>query len=273
MASLSLGPRWPPISRQGAVPALLVFLVPKLDLSYTLAAAVVLVATFSSSIIQPLFGHWSDRRGAMWLLPAGVALAGAGIALAAVAPSYPLLLLAVSRLGDRRRRLPSGGIEVRELRQRLAPRERHGGVLGRREPGLRAGPARSARRSSSRSGSTAAFCSCCPGIAGRRAPPRRGEATSAASCRRRRARGCGVGERDQPRAFALLLGVVGLRSIAHYGLFTFVPLWEVAKGASEQCGDAAALALPARGRGRDARRRPARRPVRPQARHRRHATP
>ena len=28
---------------------------------------------------QPLFGLWSDRRGAMWLLPGGVALAGVGI--------------------------------------------------------------------------------------------------------------------------------------------------------------------------------------------------
>ena len=84
---------------QGAPPALLVFLVPKLDLSYTLAAAVILVATFSSSIVQPAFGLWSDSRGAMWLLPAGVALAGAGIALAAVAPNYPLLLLAVLLMG------------------------------------------------------------------------------------------------------------------------------------------------------------------------------
>jgi FSR family fosmidomycin resistance protein-like MFS transporter len=31
---------------------------------------------------------------------------------------------------------------------------------------------------------------------------------------------------SRPRAFALLQGVVSLRSIAHYGLFTFIPLWE-----------------------------------------------
>ena len=28
--------------------------------------------------------------------------------------------------------------------------------------------------------------------------------------------------------------MIALRSIAHYGLFTFVPLWEVRKGASDQ---------------------------------------
>src|SRR5436309_7787273 len=47
-----------------------------------------LASTVSSSVVQPLFGLWSDRRGAIWLLPVGVGLAGLGIALAADAPSY-----------------------------------------------------------------------------------------------------------------------------------------------------------------------------------------
>jgi FSR family fosmidomycin resistance protein-like MFS transporter len=39
---------------------------------------------------------------------------------------------------------------------------------------------------------------------------------------------------DRPRAFALLQAVVMLRSIAHYGLFAFIPLWEHdVRGASE----------------------------------------
>src|SRR5213078_1670113 len=82
----------------GALPALLPFFVDKFDLSYTLAAAAMLASAVSSSIVQPLFGLWSDRRGAIWLLPAGVALAGIGIALAA---SYwlVLVLVVVSGLG------------------------------------------------------------------------------------------------------------------------------------------------------------------------------
>src|SRR5262249_37483763 len=64
-------------------------------LSYTLAATLVLGSAVSSSVIQPLFGFWSDRRGALWLLPSGVALAGLGIALAAVAPVYWLVTLCV----------------------------------------------------------------------------------------------------------------------------------------------------------------------------------
>ena len=58
-----------------------------------------LASTAASSVIQPLFGLWSDRRGALWLAPAGVALGGVGIALAADAPSYWLVfvLVVVSR--------------------------------------------------------------------------------------------------------------------------------------------------------------------------------
>src|SRR5918912_4465482 len=85
----------------GALPALLPFFVDKFELSYTLAAAAMLASAISSSVVQPLFGFWSDRRGAIWLLPAGVLLAGVGMAFAAVAPSYwlVLLLVVVSGLG------------------------------------------------------------------------------------------------------------------------------------------------------------------------------
>src|ERR671935_753912 len=77
----------------GALPALLPFLVEKFSLSYTLAAVVILASALSGSLIQPLFGLWSDRRGALWLLPSGGALARIGIALAGDAPSHRLLRL------------------------------------------------------------------------------------------------------------------------------------------------------------------------------------
>ena len=76
----------------GAVPALLPFLSREFDLSYTATAALMLAVLVSSSLLQPLFGLWSDRRGAMWLLPGGVALAGVGTGLASVAPSYALVV-------------------------------------------------------------------------------------------------------------------------------------------------------------------------------------
>jgi MFS transporter, FSR family, fosmidomycin resistance protein len=85
----------------GALPALLPFLVSRFDLSYTRAGALVFASAAASSLVQPLFGHWSDRRGAVWLLPAGVLLAGCGMALAATAGSYWLcvLFVLVSGLG------------------------------------------------------------------------------------------------------------------------------------------------------------------------------
>ena len=55
----------------GAVPALLPFFVLEFDLSYTATAVLMLAVLVSSSLVQPLFGLLSDRRGAMWLLPGG----------------------------------------------------------------------------------------------------------------------------------------------------------------------------------------------------------
>ena len=86
----------------GALPALLPFLVDRFDLSYTRAGLLMLASAISSSLVQPAFGLLSDRRGAVWLLPAGVAVCGLGIALAAVAPEYWLVvaLVTVSGLGS-----------------------------------------------------------------------------------------------------------------------------------------------------------------------------
>ena len=94
MAVLSAGHLFTDIA-QGSVPALLLFLRTKDHLSYTSLAALVLAATISSSVIQPVFGHLSDRRSLPWLMPLGPALGGLGIALVGVAPSYGLIFAAV----------------------------------------------------------------------------------------------------------------------------------------------------------------------------------
>src|SRR2546429_7564386 len=77
----------------GALPALLPFLKERFSLSYTAVGGVILASQASSSLIQPLFGLWSDRRGAMWLLPSGVALAGGGVGLAGGAPQHLVVVL------------------------------------------------------------------------------------------------------------------------------------------------------------------------------------
>ncbi len=84
---------------QGAVPALLPFLVAERGYSYAAVSALVLAATLSSSIVQPVFGHLSDGRPAAWLMPAGVGLGGMGIALAGLAPTYGLTFACVLAAG------------------------------------------------------------------------------------------------------------------------------------------------------------------------------
>jgi FSR family fosmidomycin resistance protein-like MFS transporter len=94
MATLSAGHLFTDIA-QGSIPALLPFLISKDHLSYAAASALVLAATISSSVIQPLFGHVSDRLSLPWLMPLGPALGGLGVALAGWAPSYGLTFAAI----------------------------------------------------------------------------------------------------------------------------------------------------------------------------------
>ncbi len=77
----------------GALPALLPFLKNAFGLSYTMIGTLVLVANLSSSLIQPVFGHLSDRSARAWLLPFGVVAATCGMATVGLAPSYAVLLL------------------------------------------------------------------------------------------------------------------------------------------------------------------------------------
>ena len=79
----------------GSVPALIPFLTEKFDLNYAFAAMLLLASTASSSVVQPLFGLRSDRHGALWLIPGGAALAAFGVGLAAVSPTYFLVLVLV----------------------------------------------------------------------------------------------------------------------------------------------------------------------------------
>ena len=79
----------------GSVPALIPFLTDRFDLNYAFAAMLLLAATVSSSVVQPRFGLRSDRRGALWLIPGGAALAAVGVGLAAVSPTYFLVLVLV----------------------------------------------------------------------------------------------------------------------------------------------------------------------------------
>jgi MFS transporter, FSR family, fosmidomycin resistance protein len=84
---------------QGAVAALIPFFVAERHWSYATAASLLLALNLSSSVVQPAFGHWADRKSRAWLMPVGLVLAGGGLALVGWMPSYPLVLAALAVAG------------------------------------------------------------------------------------------------------------------------------------------------------------------------------
>jgi len=218
----------------GALPALLPFLVDRFSLSYTLAATLMLASATSSSLIQPLFGLWSDRRGAIWLLPGGVAVAGIGIALAADSPSYWLVVLFVV----------ISGIGVAAYHPE-----------GSKFAAYASGRKRASGMSAFSIGGNLGFA-----LGPIVATPLvlwfglRGGLLLALPCLaiatllfavtpflrtfvpERDARRAAAGE-DRLGALTLLLAVIGFRSLAWWGLLTFVPLWEVSLGHSKSYGN------------------------------------
>jgi MFS transporter, FSR family, fosmidomycin resistance protein len=233
MAALSSGHLATDLA-QGALAALLPFLVTRFDLSYSMAAALVLAATISSSIVQPLFGAVSDARGGFWLLPAGVAVAGVGMALAAVAPSYWLVALCVlvSGLG-----VAAYHPEGSKFASYVSGCRRASGMaffsIGG-NIGFALGPL-IASSAVIAFGLDGGLVLALPGLlVAVMLVAARAHLTSFAPSVERRSVVRGIP--GQPRALALLIGVIALRSVAHMGLFTFVPLWEVARGNGEAYG-------------------------------------
>ena len=218
----------------GAIPALIPFLVAEFDLGYAAAGALMLALTASSSLVQPLFGYWSDRHGALWLLPGGLALAAAGTALVTVAPAYPVVVAVTFAAGI--------------------------GIAAYHPEGAKfAAYASSARRASGMSlfnvggnlgyalgpivvtplvlwlglagGALAAIPAFLVSLALVRALPR--------LARLRPSRGVASGATGETHtgAMAVLAGVIALRSVAWFALLAFVPLWVVSQGGSEGAGN------------------------------------
>jgi len=218
----------------GVLPALLPFLKDRFSLSYTAVGGVILASQASSSLIQPVFGLWSDRRGAMWLLPAGVALAGVGIALAADAPTFWLVLLLVLSSGLGSAAYHPEGSKFASL---VSGRRRASGMawfsIGG-NLGFALGPIAATAVIAAfdlRGGLILAVPGLLVAIAFLAAAPYlRSFAPEPGAAR------APAGE-DDPYAMKLLLGVIALRSVAWFGLVTFVPLWEVSLGHSKSHGN------------------------------------
>jgi MFS transporter, FSR family, fosmidomycin resistance protein len=224
----------------GALFVLIPYLHDKFHLSYTLAAVLVLCSAISGSVVQPLFGLWSDRRGAIWLIPVGVAAGGTGMALASVSPTYGLVVffVIVSGLGTAAFH-PEGS----KFAAYVSGRRRASGMSlfsigGNLGFGLGALAAALLVHALGLGGGlllavpALAVCAVLFSLRGYLlgfVPDRETEESV-------------LGE-DDPRALGLLLTVITFRSLAWYGLLTFVPLWEVSQGHSKQYGTALLWAM------------------------------
>jgi MFS transporter, FSR family, fosmidomycin resistance protein len=218
----------------GSVPALIPFVTARFHLGYALAALLLLSATASSSFVQPLFGMWSDRRGALWLIPGGALLAAMGIGGAAISPVYPLVLVLVV----------AGGLGVAAFHPEGAKfaayasgRKRASG-MSYFNIGGNTGYALGAFATGQLVvwlGLSGGLLAMAPVVlaafALARLLPRFSKLTPQA------AEVVSADGEDRPRAMALLGTVIAFRSVAWFTLLAFVPLWVVSHGHSKADGN------------------------------------
>jgi MFS transporter, FSR family, fosmidomycin resistance protein len=234
---------------QAAVPALLPFFVEQRGYSYAAAGALVFAVTVGSSLIQPIFGHAADRLQLPWLMVTGVLLAGIGIALAGLAPSYPLTFAAIVLSGigvaafhpeGARHANYASGARMAEGLSLFSLGGNAGFALG---PALTTG------------------CVLAFGLAGTTALALVPCSVAVLLFTRRdrlaglRARGAAAAELrpmdeqgNRWGPFLRLTGAISLRACVHFGLMAFVPVWFVVSlGTSEAVGNAALTAMMASG--------------------------
>ena len=84
---------------QGALAAVLPFLIAAYHYDYATAATLVLFSNLVGSVVQPIFGQLADRHNRPWLIPLGLLLAGGGMALTGVVTTFPALCAAVAVSG------------------------------------------------------------------------------------------------------------------------------------------------------------------------------
>ena len=79
---------------QGALPAILPFIISAYGYSYAHAAVLVTCMNLGSAVIQPLFGWMNDRHDRPWTMALGIFLAGAGMsAIGLVGDQFWLMVL------------------------------------------------------------------------------------------------------------------------------------------------------------------------------------
>ena len=104
---------------QSLLPSIYPILKSSFHLNFGQIGLLTLTFQMTASILQPFIGHFTDHRPMPYSLPTGMVFTLIGLLLLAIAPSFPLLLLAASLIGmgsavfhpesSRVARLASGG--------------------------------------------------------------------------------------------------------------------------------------------------------------------
>ncbi len=84
---------------QGALLVALPYFKAKFGLSYAEVTAIALMQNLTSSVIQPLFGYWTDRTPRPWLMAGGCLFSGLAMLASLLVPSYWLLLVCTASTG------------------------------------------------------------------------------------------------------------------------------------------------------------------------------
>lgn len=84
---------------QSILLALYPLLRPEFNLSFIKIGMITLVFQISSSLLQPLIGHYTDNSPKPWSLPIGMGVSLLGLLVLAFAMSYTWLLIAASLIG------------------------------------------------------------------------------------------------------------------------------------------------------------------------------
>ena len=84
---------------QGAIPALLPYFIRNYDLSYQAAGTLIFANVLVASVLQPLFGYYSDRISRPWFIPLGTLLCGIAVAVMGFCTSFYAIFAAAMLCG------------------------------------------------------------------------------------------------------------------------------------------------------------------------------
>ena len=84
---------------QSLLPSIYPILKASFHLNFTQIGFITLTFQITASLLQPVIGHYTDRKPMPYSLPAGMVFTFIGLLLLAIAPTFPLLLLAAALIG------------------------------------------------------------------------------------------------------------------------------------------------------------------------------